>query len=43
MMLFKSFIPDLFKHFEEEEVDMKDFLRSWFSSLLAKELPVDCN
>lgn len=42
MMLFKLFIPDLFKHFEEEEVDIKEFLKSWFSSLLAKELPLDC-
>ena len=42
-MLFKAIMPDLFKHFEEEEVDIKDFSKSWFSCLLAKELPVDCN
>jgi hypothetical protein len=42
MMLFKIFIPELFKHFEEEEVDIKDFIKSWFSTLLAKELPLEC-
>jgi hypothetical protein len=42
MMLFKIFIPELFKHFEEEEVDIKEFIKSWFSTLLAKELPLEC-
>ena len=41
-MLFRSLLPDLHRHFEEEEVDFKDFTTSWLSTLLAKELPIDC-
>ena len=41
-MLFMTFLPDLYRHFEDEEVDIKGFSKAWFQSLLAKELPLDC-
>ncbi|KAJ3113343.1 triosephosphate isomerase [Phlyctochytrium bullatum] len=41
-MLFRTLIPDLYSHFEEEEVDFKDWATSWFQAFLAKELPLDC-
>ena len=40
-MLFKSLIPDLYSHFEDEEVDLKEFMSSWLGSLLSKELSLD--
>jgi hypothetical protein len=42
LMLFRTLIPDLYNHFEEEEVDFKDCATSWFQYLLSKELPMDC-
>ncbi|KAJ3095230.1 hypothetical protein HDU97_007134 [Phlyctochytrium planicorne] len=42
LMLFRTLIPDLYNHFEEEEVDFKDWATSWFQCFLAKELPLDC-
>ncbi|KAJ3413737.1 hypothetical protein HDV05_007640 [Chytridiales sp. JEL 0842] len=41
LMLFRALIPDLYNHFEEEEVDFKDCATSWFQYLLSKELPMD--
>ncbi|KAI9203968.1 rab-GTPase-TBC domain-containing protein [Polychytrium aggregatum] len=40
--LFRTLLPDLYNHFEEEEVDHKTWARSWFENLLAKELPFEC-
>ncbi|KAJ3241060.1 hypothetical protein HDU78_002027 [Chytriomyces hyalinus] len=42
LMLFRTLLPDLHNHFEEEEVDFKEVATSWFEYLLAKELPLDC-
>jgi hypothetical protein len=35
-------IPDLYDHFMDEEIDVKDWLSNWFSNILSKELPLDC-
>jgi hypothetical protein len=40
-MLYRAFLPELHLHFEEEEVSF-DWLFSWFETLLAKELPLEC-
>ncbi|KAJ3214649.1 hypothetical protein HDU67_001409 [Dinochytrium kinnereticum] len=40
-MLFRTLIPELYNHFEEEEVDFKDWATSWFKCFLSKELPMD--
>eukprot|EP00002_Diphylleia_rotans_P033235 TRINITY_DN7045_c0_g1_i1.p1 TRINITY_DN7045_c0_g1~~TRINITY_DN7045_c0_g1_i1.p1 ORF type:complete len:284 (+),score=45.29 TRINITY_DN7045_c0_g1_i1:43-894(+) len=40
MMLFRSLIPDLYNHFEEEEIHPKEWVISWIRFLLAKELPL---
>ncbi|RKO92375.1 rab-GTPase-TBC domain-containing protein, partial [Blyttiomyces helicus] len=42
LMLFRTLLPDLYSHFEEEEVDFKAWAQSWLTNLLAKELPLDC-
>ncbi|KAJ3064432.1 hypothetical protein HDU98_012160 [Podochytrium sp. JEL0797] len=42
LMLFRTLLPELHNHFEEEEVDFKEIANSWFSYILAKELPLDC-
>ena len=42
LMLFMTLIPDVYRHFEDEEVDLKEFANSWFQTLLAKELPFEC-
>ncbi|ORY52972.1 RabGAP/TBC [Rhizoclosmatium globosum] len=41
-VLVRTLLPELHNHFEEEEVDFKECANSWFSSLLAKELPLEC-
>lgn len=40
LMLFQLVLADLYNHFEDEEVEMKDWADSWCSGLLAKELPL---
>jgi len=42
LMRFRMILPDLYNHFEEEEVDFKEWTSSWLRYLLAKELPLDC-
>lgn len=40
-MLFLALIPDLYAHFEDEDLDMTEIGRAWFQSLLARELPLN--
>ncbi len=42
LMLFRMLLPDLYSHFEDEDVDLQEWTCSWFSTLLAKELPIEC-
>ncbi|EGG19405.1 ankyrin repeat-containing protein [Cavenderia fasciculata] len=42
MMYFRSVIPELFSHFEEEEINSNDWAMSWIRYLLSVELPLDC-
>ncbi|KAJ3014057.1 UNVERIFIED_CONTAM: hypothetical protein HDU68_000450 [Siphonaria sp. JEL0065] len=42
LMLFRTLLPELHNHFEEEEVDFKECASSWFNYVLAKELPLEC-
>ncbi|KAJ8325193.1 hypothetical protein O5D80_006141 [Batrachochytrium dendrobatidis] len=42
LMLFRILMPDLYNHFEEEEVNFRDWATSWFQYLLARELPLEC-
>lgn len=41
LMLFRHLQPELYNHFEEEEIDMQEWTTSWFQYLLAKELSID--
>lgn len=41
-MYFRSVQPELFNHFEEEEISSNDWAASWLQYLLACELPLDC-
>ena len=41
LTLFRSFLPDLYSHFEDEEV-AQGWATSWSKYLLAKELPIEC-
>ncbi|GAM17560.1 hypothetical protein SAMD00019534_007350 [Acytostelium subglobosum LB1] len=42
MMYFRSLIPELFNHFEEEEINSNDWAMSWLQYLLSVELPLEC-
>lgn len=42
MMYFRSVQPELYSHFEEEEINSNDWATSWLQYLLACELPLDC-
>lgn len=42
MMYFRSVQPELFNHFEEEEINSNDWAPSWLQFLLSYELPLDC-
>eukprot|EP00026_Physarum_polycephalum_P008914 Phypoly_transcript_09019.p1 GENE.Phypoly_transcript_09019~~Phypoly_transcript_09019.p1 ORF type:complete len:161 (-),score=45.90 Phypoly_transcript_09019:308-790(-) len=42
MMYFRSVQPELYNHFEEEEINSNDWATSWLQYLLACELPLDC-
>ncbi|KAI8806821.1 rab-GTPase-TBC domain-containing protein [Cladochytrium replicatum] len=42
LMLFRTLMPDLYNHFEEEEVDWREWASSWCSYLLSRELPLEC-
>ncbi|KAJ1978474.1 hypothetical protein H4R35_001892 [Dimargaris xerosporica] len=39
--LFRRALPDLFNYFQEEEVDLGEWVSSWLLNLLAKELPLE--
>eukprot|EP01111_Echinosteliopsis_oligospora_P012240 TRINITY_DN4168_c0_g1_i1.p1 TRINITY_DN4168_c0_g1~~TRINITY_DN4168_c0_g1_i1.p1 ORF type:complete len:284 (-),score=65.15 TRINITY_DN4168_c0_g1_i1:16-867(-) len=41
MMYFRSVQPELFNHFEEEEISSNDWATSWLQYLLSCELPID--
>ncbi|GAA98404.1 uncharacterized protein L969DRAFT_47718 [Mixia osmundae IAM 14324] len=38
VMLLRTFLPELYSTFEEEEVDVNEIATLWFSNLLSKEL-----
>ena len=42
LMLFRMLCPNLYSHFEDEEVDSKGWVRPWFDTLLSKQLPIEC-
>ena len=42
LTLFRTQIPDLYTHFEEEELDIKDWAKSWLRYMLMRELPIKC-
>eukprot|EP00004_Rigifila_ramosa_P013172 TRINITY_DN2901_c0_g1_i2.p1 TRINITY_DN2901_c0_g1~~TRINITY_DN2901_c0_g1_i2.p1 ORF type:complete len:294 (-),score=77.64 TRINITY_DN2901_c0_g1_i2:34-855(-) len=42
MMLFRSLLPELYNHFDEEEVKPHEWAVSWLRFLLARELPMAC-
>jgi hypothetical protein len=35
-------MPALYNHFQDEEVDTKEWIQSWIESLLSKQLPIEC-
>jgi len=39
---FRSLLPELHHHFEEEEIEFREWATAWFQNLLSKELPIDC-
>eukprot|EP00048_Salpingoeca_helianthica_P024320 m.31422 g.31422 ORF g.31422 m.31422 type:complete len:296 (+) comp9314_c0_seq1:763-1650(+) len=42
MSLFRTFLPDLYQHFEDEELDPHEWAMRWMQNLLARELRLDC-
>jgi hypothetical protein len=42
LMLFRLLIPSLFTHFQEEEVETREWVVLWFQTLLSKQLPMEC-
>ncbi|KNC74203.1 hypothetical protein SARC_13242, partial [Sphaeroforma arctica JP610] len=42
MNAFRMSMPELYHHFEDEEVDARDWALSWMKSVLAVELPLPC-
>ncbi|XP_063901391.1 TBC1 domain family member 22A-like [Zophobas morio] len=40
--LMRELIPELQSHFDDEELELKDWAHSWIRSLLAYELPMCC-
>lgn len=42
MMYFRSVQPELFNHFEEEDINSNDWATSWLQFLLSCELQLDC-
>ncbi|KAI8892693.1 rab-GTPase-TBC domain-containing protein [Globomyces pollinis-pini] len=41
LMMFRLLLPDLYNHFQDEEVDIREWLSSWFETILSKQLPLD--
>lgn len=42
MSLFRSLLPDLYQHFEDEELDASEWAVSWLQYFLSRELRLDC-
>ncbi|GBG31426.1 TBC1 domain family member 22A [Hondaea fermentalgiana] len=42
LMLFRSRLPELFTHFEEEDIEAVRWASSWLPWLLCRELPFEC-
>ncbi|KAM9976942.1 hypothetical protein ACTFIR_010791 [Dictyostelium discoideum] len=42
IMYFRSVLPELFSHFEEEEINSNDWATSWIQNYLSCELPIEC-
>jgi len=42
LMLFRSHLPELFTHFEEEDLEASRWAGSWLRYLLCRELPFAC-
>eukprot|EP01116_Phalansterium_solitarium_P011618 TRINITY_DN27359_c0_g1_i1.p1 TRINITY_DN27359_c0_g1~~TRINITY_DN27359_c0_g1_i1.p1 ORF type:complete len:282 (+),score=33.46 TRINITY_DN27359_c0_g1_i1:13-858(+) len=42
MMCFRSILPELFNHFEEEELSPKHYIVDWLKYLLAPNLRLEC-
>jgi hypothetical protein len=42
LMLFRLLLPALYNHFQDEEVDIREWSTQWFETLLAKQLPLEC-
>jgi len=42
LMLFRSRLPELFTHFEEEDLEASQWASPWLQWLLCRELPFDC-
>ncbi|KAJ3276283.1 hypothetical protein HDV01_005731 [Terramyces sp. JEL0728] len=41
MILFRMVLPDLYSHFQEEEINTREWVLPWFETLLAKQLPIE--
>lgn len=41
LTMFRSYLPDLYNHFEEEEMGPGDWLIPWLESLLSAQLPTE--
>lgn len=41
-MLFRLLMSDLFNHFQDEEVDIREWIGPWFETILSKNLPLEC-
>ncbi len=42
LMLFRSRLPELFTHFEEEDLEASQWASPWLQWLLCRELPFEC-
>eukprot|EP00842_Homolaphlyctis_polyrhiza_P000418 jgi/Hompol1/1377/HPOL_005585-RA len=42
LVLFRVLLPELYNHFEEEEVNFREWATSWFQYFLSRELPLEC-
>ena len=40
--LMRTLMPDLFAHFQDEEVDFREIASSWFIYLLSREMHLPC-
>ncbi|KYQ93917.1 ankyrin repeat-containing protein [Tieghemostelium lacteum] len=42
IMYFRSVLPELFSHFEEEEINSNEWATNWIQNYLSCELPIEC-